>query len=110
MCAAAAAAAAALHGAAAITYNRTGFVLFLSFFYFTLAVCQMKHRLGEDQLFTVDACRLCFCSTHAPSVHLRLSSCCCFLEISTTGRTLSREELCEREASGLPGQRTGSDI
>ena len=41
---------------------------------------------------------------------LRLSSCGCFLEISETGRTLSSAERGAREASGLPGQRTGRDI
>lgn len=65
-------------------------------------------RFGEEQLFTVDACMLFVRLTHHQ--YLRLSSCCCFLEISKTGRTLSSAEHGEREASGLPGQRTGRDI
>lgn len=63
---------------------------------------------GEEQLFTVDAGMLFVRLTHHQ--YMRLSSCCCFLEISKTGRTLSSAERGEREASGLPGQRTGRDI
>lgn len=65
---------------------------------------QTKRRGSEVNGCFTDACRLFIRLTHHQ--YVEFSTCCYFLEISKTGRTLSSAEHGECEASGLPGQRT----
>lgn len=63
---------------------------------------------GQELLFTGDACMPVFDSRTMSVKHCPVAAAS--LIFSETGRTLSDAERGAREASGLPGQRTGRDI